>query len=101
MPHFFFNIRHRPGPAGLAEDREGGDLGDVGAAHAHALSEARTMIAREHLTMIRDWMVCSFEIVDEDRQPVLTVPFTDTVSEGDGLEWARPAERGPGSVGAR
>jgi len=26
-------------------------------------------------------MVCAFEIVDEDGQPVLTVPFSDTVSE--------------------
>jgi hypothetical protein len=81
MPRYFFNIRHNRGPAGLAEDLEGDELADVNAAHAHALAEARTMIARDRLTMIRDWMVLSFEIVDEDRQPVLTVPFSDTVIE--------------------
>lgn len=81
MPRYFFNIRHRPGPAGLAEDLEGDELADVNAAREHALSEARKSIAHDRLTMIRDWMVCSFEIVDEQGQPVLTVPFSDTVPE--------------------
>ena len=83
MPRYFFNIRHRPGPAGLAEDPEGDELVDVNAAHARALSEARKAIALDRLTMIRDWMVCSFEIVDEQGHPVLTVPFSDTVSEAE------------------
>jgi len=83
MPRYFFNIRHRPGPAGLAQDPEGDELVDVSAAHARALSEARKAIALDRLTMIRDWMVCSFEIVDEQGHPVLTVPFSDTVSEAD------------------
>ena len=81
MPRYFFNVRHRPGPAGLAIDEEGDDLADLNAAREHALSVARTMIARERLTMIRDWMVCSFEIEDEDAQLLLTVPFSDTVSD--------------------
>jgi hypothetical protein len=55
----------------------------VNAAREQALFKARAMIARERLTFIRDWMVCSFEITDEDGQPVLTVPFSDTVSESD------------------
>jgi len=79
MPCYFFNVRHRPGPAGLAQDPEGEDYVDVNAAREHALSMARVMIARERHTMIRDWMVCSFEIMDEQDQPVLTVPFSDTV----------------------
>jgi hypothetical protein len=83
MPRYFFNIRHRSGPAGLAVDPEGDELADVNAAHAHALSQARTMITRERLTFIRDWTVCSFEIVDEQGQPVLTVPFSDTVSPAE------------------
>lgn len=79
MPRFFFNVRHRPGPDGLAVDPEGDELADVNAARERALSQARIMIARERHTFIRDWMVCAFEITDEDGQPVLTVPFSDTV----------------------
>lgn len=81
MPRYFFNVRHRPGPAGLAEDHEGEELEDAGAAREHALSEARAMIARDQLVTVRDWMDCSFEITDEAGQDVLTVPFSDTVPE--------------------
>ncbi len=81
MPRYFFNIRHRPGPGGLAEDHEGDELADVAAVREHALSEARTMIARDELATIRDWMDCSFEITDEAGHLVLTVLFSDTVEE--------------------
>jgi hypothetical protein len=83
MPRFFFNVRHRPGPDGLAVDPEGEELADVDAARERALFQAREMIARERHTFIRDWMVCAFEILDEAHQPVLAVPFSDTVPEGD------------------
>ncbi len=81
MPRYFFNVRHRPGPAGLAEDHEGDELADVSAAREHALTAAQAMIARDQFATIRDWMVCSFEITDEAGQHVLTVPFSDTVPE--------------------
>lgn len=86
MPRFFFSVRHREGPSGLAIDEEGDELADVEAARAHALSVARKMIARDRLTMIRDWMVCSFEITDEAGNLVLTVPFSETVPLEDGLD---------------
>ena len=81
MPRYFFNVRHRPGPAGLAEDPEGDELANVNAVREHALSVAEKMIARDRLTLIRDCMVCSFEIMDEEGRHVLTVPFSDTVPE--------------------
>ncbi|MEG9503157.1 MAG: hypothetical protein MIN69_15110 [Methylorubrum extorquens] len=81
MPRYFFNVRHRPGPAGLAEDHEGDELVDVAAAREHALTEARAMIAWDQLATIRDWLICSFEITDEAGQLVLTVPFSDTVAD--------------------
>ncbi|MEG9505347.1 MAG: hypothetical protein MIN69_26440 [Methylorubrum extorquens] len=84
MPRYFFNVRHRPGPAGLAEDHEGDELVDVAAAREHAIAEARAMTAQDQLATIRDWMVCSFEITDEAGQLVLTVPFSDTVADLDG-----------------
>lgn len=86
MPRYFFNVRHRSGPAGLALDEEGDDLPDVKAAREHALSVARTMISRDRLTMIREWMVCSFEITDEESRHVLIVPFSDTLPEADESE---------------
>lgn len=83
MPRFFFDVRHREGPAGLAFDEEGDDLADLDAARAHALSMARRMIAKDRLTLIRDWMACAFEITDAASHPVLTVPFGDTAGDGE------------------
>jgi hypothetical protein len=81
MPRYFFNVRYRSGPNGLAVDPEGDELADVNAAREHALAQARDMIARTRTDLVRDWMVCSFEILDDKGQPVLTVPFSDTVKE--------------------
>lgn len=84
MPRYFFHLRHRPGPAGLALDEEGDELADVSAAREHALYVARDTIARTRTDIVRDWMVCSFEVTDESGQLVLTVPFSDTVEEPEG-----------------
>jgi hypothetical protein len=81
MPRYFFSLRHRSGPAGLAVDEEGDDLASLAAAREHALLIARDMIRRTRTDIVRDWMVCSFEITDENGQLVMTVPFSDTVSE--------------------
>ena len=81
MPRYFFNLRHRPGPAGLAVDEEGDELADVSAVWEHALFMARDMIARTRTDIVRDWMVCSFEVTDVTGALVLTVPFSDTVSD--------------------
>ena len=81
MPRYYFNLRHRPGPAGLAVDEEGDELADLGAAREHALSMARDTIARTRTDIVRDWMVCSFEVTDVTGALVLTVPFSDTVPD--------------------
>jgi len=83
MPRYFFNLRHRSGPSGLAVDPEGDELADVAAAREHALGAARDTIARTRTNLVRDWFACSFEIVDEHSQPVITVPFSDTVPDED------------------
>ena len=64
MPRYFFNVRHRPGPAGLAQDPEGEELADANAARERALTVARAMIARDQFATIRDRMDCSFEITE-------------------------------------
>ena len=83
MPRYYFNLRHRLGPAGLAVDPEGEELPDLNAARERALSAARDHIARTRTDTIRDWFVCSFEVEDEDAQRVLTVPFSETVPDVD------------------
>ena len=83
MPHHFFNVRHAPGPAGLAVDPEGEDLVDLDAAREHALEAERGMIAGSSLAAIRDWLVCSFTIENEDAQLLLTVPFAGTLMEAE------------------
>lgn len=83
MPRYFFSLRHRPGPSGLAVDEEGDDLADVNAAREHALFVARDMIERTRTEIVRDWMVCSFEITDETGKHVLTVPFSGTLPKDD------------------
>ena len=59
MPRYYFNLRHRPGPGGLAVDEEGDELADPEAARAHALLLARDMIARTRTEIVRDWMACT------------------------------------------
>jgi hypothetical protein len=81
MPRYFFNLRY--GRDKLAVDPEGDELPDTDAARAHALEVARDLIARTTSYSVRDWFTCTFEIVDETGQPVLTVPFSDTVPEED------------------
>jgi hypothetical protein len=83
MPRYYFNLRHRPGPAGLAVDLEGEEFPDLSAARERALDAARDHIARTRTDIIRDWFVCSFEIEDENAQRLLTVPFSDTVPAVD------------------
>ena len=79
MPRYFFSIHHRSGPAGLTVNPEGDDLPCINAAREHVLAHARGMIARTHTDIVRDWMVCSFEIPDEAGQRVLTMPFSDII----------------------
>lgn len=81
MPRFYFNLRHRLGAAGVAIDPEGDDLPDLDAAREHALAAARDTIATTRTSIVRDWFVCSFEIEDEERRPVLTVPFSAGVPD--------------------
>ena len=83
MPRYYFNLRHRPGPNGLAVDPEGEELPGLEAARERALAAAKDMIARMTTYLVRDWTACSFEIEDADAQRVLTVPFSDAVPDAD------------------
>jgi hypothetical protein len=81
MPRYFFNLRHHPGPGGLAVDPDDDELADETAIREQAFAGARDLIARGRNATIRDWMVCAFEITDDEGRPVLTNPFSDTVPD--------------------
>jgi hypothetical protein len=84
MPRYFLHLRYGPGPDKLAVDPEGEELAGVAEARTRALQAAQDLIARTRSYAVRDWFVCSFEITDEQGQPVMTVPFSATVQdEGD------------------
>ena len=81
MPRYFFHLRHGPGPDGLARDPEGDDLSGPEGVRARALAMARDLIARTRLHAVPDWFACTFEVTDAAGRPVMTVPFSDTVTE--------------------
>ena len=81
MARYFLNVRHKPGPGGLAVDPDGDEIADIALVREHAFTTARDLITRTQLDSIPNWFDCTFEIIDEAGQLVLTVPFTDTGSE--------------------
>lgn len=83
MPRYFLHLRHGPGPDGLALDPDGDEFAGPEEARAHALAVARDLIARVRLHAVRDWFSCTFEVTDEDGQPVAQVPFSETVTDED------------------
>ena len=86
MPRYFMNLRYRPGPKGLSVDEEGDELADETMVREHALRVARKSIAGDRLALIPNWLVCAFEITDEEGRHVLTVPFSDTVPVEEGWD---------------
>lgn len=86
MPRYYFNLRHGPSADELAVDPEGDELDNLAAAHAYALASARDLIARTRMGSIRDWFVCTFEVVDETAALLLIVPFSDTIQNREELD---------------
>ena len=89
MARYFFNVRHKSGPEGVADDPDGDEITDAGSVREHALTVVRDLIARTRLDGIANWFDCAFEITDERGHAVMTVPFKDTVPEEDEPEPAR------------
>src|SRR4051812_13943392 len=78
MARYFFNLRY--GSDKLAVDPEGDEIPNDALVREHALGIARKML-KTPLYAIRDWMTCTFEVMDQDQQLVCIVPFTDLVVE--------------------
>lgn len=71
MPVFYFNLYDDV----VAIDDEGRELTDVGAARTEAIAAARELICeqvREGRLNLRH----TIQVEDEDRRPVLTLPFS-------------------------
>lgn len=81
MPRYFMNLRYRPGPDGIAFDREGDEVADDTKLRERVLQIVRLTVARDQLFTASNWLTCSFEVTDEAGQHVLMVPFREIVSD--------------------
>lgn len=85
MPLYYLNLRYGLAADELAIDPEGDQLAHADLLRDHVLRTAR-MVMKVRSHRVRDWMDCSFEVLDSERRLVLTLPFSDTVrdiGEGD------------------
>ena len=88
MPRFFFNLYDD----GATIDEVGVELPDLAAAHEAALEEARAVISEE-VRRGRIDLSHRIEVEDEQRRPVLMLPFSAAV------EIEGPVNKGgPGEV---
>ncbi|HEX8213849.1 MAG TPA: hypothetical protein VF582_00080 [Allosphingosinicella sp.] len=75
MPRFFFHVYDDE----VALDDEGLDLPDLDTVRAHAVVGARSLIcevvSKGHINLRH-----RIEVEDEDRRPVLTLPFASAVA---------------------
>jgi hypothetical protein len=71
MPRFYFNLHDDV----VAIDDEGRELADVGVARTEAIAAARELIC-EQVREGRLDLRHRIEVEDEDRRPVLTLPFS-------------------------
>ncbi|MFB0488071.1 hypothetical protein ABIE45_000657 [Methylobacterium sp. OAE515] len=81
MGRSFFNFRDGAGTGRIAIDPESSVLPDAAAPRAYALQAAQDLVRRGRSDAERDWFACAFEIVDAAGEPVLTVPFSETVPD--------------------
>ena len=70
MPRFYFHLYDDA----VTMDDEGRELPDVATARKTAVEAARSLIAEQVLGG-RLCLRCRIEVEDEDRRPVLTLPF--------------------------
>ena len=74
MPRFFFNLRNEI----LVEDNEGKELENTARARETAVTYARCIMAedvKDGRLILKD----EIDILDSDREKVLTLPFRDAI----------------------
>ncbi len=79
MPRYFLHVREA---GDLVEDPDGTEFPDEAAVRKEAVEAAREIMA-EHIRKGLDVSGWSFEVVDEDGRPVMSVPFSEAVQRVD------------------
>ena len=74
MSRYYFNLFDDV----VTVDDEGLELPDIAAARREAIRSARSLMA-EQVMRGRFCLACRIEVEDEDRRPVLVLPFADAV----------------------
>ena len=87
MPRFFFNVYDD----GATIDEVGVELPDVAAAHEAAVEEARAVISEE-VRRGRIDLSHRIEVEDEQRRPVLMLPFSAAVEIEGPVNKGGPAD---------
>ena len=80
MPRYFLHLRFRDGPDGLAVDEEGDEVPALSLLRGYVEATARDLMRIARLDAIRNWHDCTFEVIDETGQLVLTLPFSQVPS---------------------
>jgi hypothetical protein len=75
MPKYFFDYRQG---RDICRDESGMEFNDAEHAYLSAF-EAATSMWSELLRERRDPRICSFEVTDELRQPIFTLPFSEVL----------------------
>lgn len=83
MPRYFMNLRYRPGPDGIAVDREGDEVADETRLRERVVQVARLTVARNNLFTAFNWLTCSFEVTDEAGFLVMLFSFRDIVQDDE------------------
>jgi hypothetical protein len=76
MARYFFNLFEC---GTLVADDEGREAADLRQLHDMALREARQIMAAE-VVEGKLCLSCRIEVVDEDRRPVLMLPFKEAIA---------------------
>ncbi len=91
MPRYFFHVRDGDT---LHRDDAGLDLPDIEAVIREAVQGAKDAM-REAATQGQDVSGRSFEVVDENGEQVLTLPFARAIEDEPAVEGDMPDEPGP------
>ncbi|MDT9600409.1 DUF6894 family protein [Sphingosinicella rhizophila] len=75
MPRYYFQLYEC---GNIISDAEGRELPDIATVRKRAIAEARQLMSAE-VAAGRLCLSCRIEVEDEDRRPVLVIPFREAL----------------------